>query len=495
MRTPRKLPRRPLPYPDELLTSWLMRLAVANGQRLPLMAAHLFDDRSVWSHDPDRVFSAAHRARLIQATGVPGETVDRMLLSRFEGRLATRLVGSASPWLLVLSKVGYEGKRYSQLYCPACLADDAHPHLSLFWRLAFMTVCPQHGTLLRDACPHCGAIFAPALNDLGVGRDWRRQRRVPFAWCHACGRDLRVETEVAPEAERVFQSGLLGALEHGVMPWPTLGEVPALEGFEVLRQLLNVLFLAGPQKVVYGSVPGPERFPEGPWPTFRDFDLPGRRALLPQLAFLTSDWPGQVLDVASQAGLGRRPMVAHLSQIPAWYDVVADQLHQGNGRRRIQRPLVPHLDLAGIELWRDHALSAEERRRWEILWHYAQQPNKQTVTDRLGVRWALVSKVVGAYNVGGPQALRDPRIGRVNHRNRVLTAEQETDLKILLAATREGAAHLSNADLADWMEERCGRRPAESTLRMYRQEREIHLRSPLKQRRVTLRGEKSSSLP
>ncbi|WP_407539345.1 TniQ family protein [Deinococcus radiomollis] len=489
MRPGRRLPRHPQPYADELLTSWLIRLAAANGHRLPSLAFHLFGDRSVWSADPDRVFNADNRERLIQATGVPGETVDRMLLNRFEGRLSDRLVGSASPWLLVLSKLGYHGTRRSHLYCPACLADavspdDVSPHLSIFWRLAFMTSCPRHGTLLRDACPHCGAIFAPALNDLGPGRDWRRNRHLLFAWCHQCGRDLRVETPPASGEERAFQGRLLGALEHGVMSWSNLGDVPALEGFEVMRQLLNLLFLAGPQHLVSASVPGPEAYPEGSYRMLRDFDLPGRRALLRQLDFLTLDWPTRVLDVARRSQLTRKPMVAHLQQIPLWYDTVADQLHQGNGHRRLLKPLVAHLDLAGIEHWRDHALSAEERRRWAILWHYAQEPNKQAVATRLGVRWALVSRTVATYNAGGPAALQDPRVGRANPGKRLLTPSQEEDLRALLLTTP-----VSNSELADWIEAQSGRRPADSTVRMYRQDRAVHLRSPEKQARTALKGE------
>lgn len=46
-RTRPKLLRHPPPYPDELLTSWLMRLARANGERLTWLANHLFGTRAV----------------------------------------------------------------------------------------------------------------------------------------------------------------------------------------------------------------------------------------------------------------------------------------------------------------------------------------------------------------------------------------------------------------------------------------------------------------
>lgn len=188
-----------------------------------------------------------------------------MLLTRFEGRLFRRLGRQASVrWVLPLAGQGYRRSRNTALYCPSCLAEPDGVHLPLTWRLSFMTVCEGHGLQLRDACPHCGAPFAPALNDLGVGQNWSLNARLPFGWCWRCGGDLRRGGEPAPAAELDFQARLTRALDSGWMPWDTLLEVPALEGFDVFHQLLNVLVQPVPGKYMaeVALLPRPQVLPE-----------------------------------------------------------------------------------------------------------------------------------------------------------------------------------------------------------------------------------------
>ena len=61
--------------------------------------------------------------------------------------------------------------RFGQLFCPACLREDMPRHLHMHWRLASSWICLRHGVSLMDACPHCGAPFAPYRNDsLVLGR-------------------------------------------------------------------------------------------------------------------------------------------------------------------------------------------------------------------------------------------------------------------------------------------------------------------------------------
>ena len=83
---------------------------------------------------------------------------------------------------------GYRPTRAGLACCPVCLAQS--PFLRREWRLSFVTACPSHGVELLDACPECGAAYAPLSNGLGRGRSWVGQRELPFAWCAECGHDF-----------------------------------------------------------------------------------------------------------------------------------------------------------------------------------------------------------------------------------------------------------------------------------------------------------------
>lgn len=462
---PDRLPCHPQPIPGESLSSWLMRTAHDNVERLSYVTTRLTGDANFWTNDVDRRLTPDLCSRLTQGTGVTQGKLERLVLSQYAGTLFPVLTQQGSPpWLLKMAKRGYRLTRPGSMYCPACLAEDAVPYLRLQWRLSFLTTCSRHGTLLRENCPHCSAAFAPHLNDLGPGKDWRFQEASPFIWCPACEGKLTVRI-VGAEADQVaFQQRLLVASSTNVMPWPNLLEVPAEEGFSVLHQLLAVLML--PE--VRGRLPLPDvmRIPARRNRSFEDFDLMDRHVLLVRLAYLLEDWPHRLLEVTRAAKVTRRPLVYNMGQIPGWYDLVADQLSQANGRRAYKVvPLVPHLSLAEIAERRDTAATEAERKRWNVVWHYAQQPEKWPIARKLGVDWQFVHNTVTKYNAGGPEALGDIRRGRPLQKKRLLDEAQEQELRNLLDMS---PVRLSNTQLADWFEERIGKRPDATTLWIYR---------------------------
>ena len=486
-----RLPVRPRPFPAESLSSWLIRLAHANGQRLTYLTTQLTQDPNYWVHDPDRHLRSVVADALAEASGLEHVALRAMLLTRFDDRLFPRLGRQASVrWVLPLVSQGYRRPRNTALYCPGCLAEPANVHLPLTWRLSFMTACERHALQLRDACPHCAASFAPALNDLGVGQNWSLNAQLPFRWCWRCGGDLRTGGEPASAADLDFQARLTRALESGWMPWDTLLEVPALEGFDVLHQLLNVLMQPAPGKYMaeVALQLGPQTLPERRNRSFEDFDLPGRRALLGQLAHLISSWPDRLLEVCEGADLTRRPLVLNLPEIPSWYDVVAEQVSRANGHRPYRRvPLVPHLTLDGIAQRRAAAATPSEYRRWEILWHYQQHPEMLPISRKLGLSWELVWRTVTRFNALGPAGVVEVRRGVVNPKKRLLSLTQEEELRVFLSAGK-----VSNAQMADWIEGRVGRRPSPSTLWTYRRGMENHSKTG---RRAGREAQDSSAAP
>ncbi|MFC6618038.1 helix-turn-helix domain-containing protein [Deinococcus radiophilus] len=155
-----------------------------------------------------------------------------------------------------------------------------------------------------------------------------------------------------------------------------------------------------------------------------------------------------------------------MPQIPSWYDVVAEQFSQANGRRAYKvTPLVPHLTSAEIAAYRDAAPTEIEGRRWTVIWHYTQQPQKLPVARKLGLSWQFVHNTVTKYNARGPESLMDVRRGRELRSKRLLNAEQEQELRALIDSSPK---RLSNEQLADWFEAQIGKRPDATTLWMYR---------------------------
>lgn len=471
---PGLLPVRPRPLPDELFSSWLMRLAHGNAQRLPYFTAQMTGDDYFWRFDPDRFLRPEVAHTLAAVTGLNVDAILALSLRRYEGSVVPQLHPKGTGrWLMPLYMQGYRRRRPGLSYCPACLNDVLF--LRAPWRLAFVTVCGQHTCLLLDACPQCQAPYAPQRNDLGVGADWSTQSEPPFGHCPECGFDLRKAplSEADPEVI-ALQGWLLSGAAFGVLSWPGQGEVPSLEGFDVLHQLLAVVIGEKMQGHLTGvcGLAGISRLPERRNRAFEDFDLADRRILLRHLAYVLEDWPERLIRICETVGITKQPMVVNFRAMPPWYEALADRLSRANGRRPYKRlPLKGHLTLEELAARRDAASAPTERRRWELLWKYAQQeePAVLPFARALNIDKKLVASTVTRYNAQGPESMGSSRQGTTNLKRRLLTPQQEAALKRRLAR-----APMTNAEMADWVEARTGRRPDRSTLWMYRRGVDSH---------------------
>jgi TniQ len=465
---PGLLPVRPRPFPEELFSSWLMRLAHDNAQRLPYFTAQMTGDDYFWRIDPDCFLRPGVAQTLAAVTGLSVDAVLTLTLRRYEGTVIPRLLQrGAGRWITPLYVQGYRRQRPGLSYCPSCLTEALF--LRAQWRLSFVTVCERHACLLLAACPRCHTPYAPQRNDLGLGSDWSTRPEPPLGYCPGCGHDLRGTPPLpADPAAVAFQRWLLGGAGSGVLAWPGHAAVPSLEGFDVLHQLLAVVLGERMQAHLTGvcDLEGVVRPPERRNRAFEDFDLLDRHRLMRQLTYIVEDWPRRLLGVCEATGVTKAPLMANFRPVPVWYELVADQLSRANGRRPYKRvPLAGHLTLEELATRRDTAPTAAEQRRWDLLWRYAQEEETGMLpfARTQNVDKKLVYSTVTRYNAQGPGSIENVRRGKADPKRRLLSSELEAELHARLAQ-----GPMTNVEMADWVEERAGKRPDRSTLWMYR---------------------------
>ena len=159
------------PLFDELLSSWLHRLAYANGVSPKRFARVLGLGSGMWSAALDLRLPTDVANLLGANTGVSPHQLSAMMLSH----------GLLVPVLLPLRSNGRrDGSTWLQ-FCSKCLADDAHPYFRRRWRLATLVSCTRHGCRLRDRCPSCRSRIAA----------FDQSELVPQHYCARCGYDLR----------------------------------------------------------------------------------------------------------------------------------------------------------------------------------------------------------------------------------------------------------------------------------------------------------------
>ncbi len=158
-------PYRPHRHPDELLSSWLWRVARGLGApprrfAIDAIGSRLADfDRDIDDTAIDRLafLSGQTREHLLRGTMRPDAGADPVDKRQ---QVQQALIKHGD---LVLNR--FRGGRGRAIpvtqYCPVCLAGESTRYLRRGWRFSLEVVCSEDGCFLIDACWKCGAVLDP----------------------------------------------------------------------------------------------------------------------------------------------------------------------------------------------------------------------------------------------------------------------------------------------------------------------------------------------
>jgi len=194
------------PRQNELLSSWLTRMAHAHGmglsQFISLFIRH--NGSALARTDLDFKFFTDFLEVLVQKSGLIPAVISGLSLRSEEGYLYT-CDNCFYPPKHVRKPID-KRSHYGLMYCPQCLEEDPHPYFRKQWRYLFYTACPKHSVLLSDRCWRC---YAPIKLSKLTPAD-------QLTTCHKCKQDLRLtKSKKIPEelhdgldAIRWFEQGL-----------------------------------------------------------------------------------------------------------------------------------------------------------------------------------------------------------------------------------------------------------------------------------------------
>ena len=340
------MPRALLPFatpprPDELLSSWLVRLAHDHLCKAYTFAKVLFPGVSVWNRDVDKAGPEGVLQTLAARTRVPLARIRDTVLQCYEGRLyLNHNPFGNTDWILPLGIYHRTHRRLGLVFCPNCLRKDGPtPYFRTRWRLALAVVCPECGLWLQEKCPNCQAPVVFFRIDLG------RKSELPdvsISHCFQCRFDLaQADSVPAPAHLLAGQREWYRILEEG---WTTSVVYPHLY-FVVLRQLAQALssnkLWCRPLQAAMTTHVGPDLPPSIAPESLREarsfeyLPLTVRGALLQQANWLLTDWPGRFVSFMKQHRIASTPLLQDLPEIPFWYhSTVQQHLYVNNVNRR-----------------------------------------------------------------------------------------------------------------------------------------------------------------
>lgn len=233
-------PIRYKPLPDELLSSWLVRLAHGHGLKAQTFCNLIFGNRlQVWNRDIDRLGPDWLVTELSARTGTSLEIAFGTTLRSYEGLLYPQFtLSGVLQWILTLKMYHRKYEGFGMQFCPLCLREDAEPYFRKSWRVAFKTVCVKHQCMMMDRCPNCGAGVAFHRRDMG-------HAHAPFtdslAGCYQCGFDLSEANLMPIISYDKPVSDWLEALCEQLTPAGTTRSVLGIDSLGVMRHLAMLL--------------------------------------------------------------------------------------------------------------------------------------------------------------------------------------------------------------------------------------------------------------
>ena len=231
-----KIVIEPIIYPNETLSSWLIRSSILNGSQPSDWTNIIFNDNRMWNKDIDRFLQKEKLARLSKVSSKTIEELTNMTLEPLIQKIfKDEKLNPKKAWTFVVS-TGQRGsyKRNGTYFCPLCIEDDRNFHFRQEFRLAWNTSCTIHNIKLIQKCQKCNKNFTP--NKITYNNS-------NIYLCTNCGYDLRNSITEACNPEVLnFQTKLNKAIFNDVTNenFPLI-EASVEELFKTLRILLSFL--------------------------------------------------------------------------------------------------------------------------------------------------------------------------------------------------------------------------------------------------------------
>jgi hypothetical protein len=319
-----RLPYRPKPQPDELLSSWIVRTAAGMSMRLHTFTNGLWPGREVWTRDVDWFSDPALVVGMAEATDTPIGLASATVLRAFEGHLfPCHRPNARTAWIRPLSIFHRLRLSPGMQFCPTCLKSDRAPYFRRLWRLAFITACPVHGCVLLERCPECNCPIN--FHRVAPGS--------VITSCWRCGYDLaEVRAPRAYPAATAFQLHLEHVLGTGQAQLGRYGSIYSVRFFAILRQIARIIATGRAAQHLQRAMAELEGLRLELTPTRDGLNIErlppmDRHLLLLGACYLIDSWPNRLVEICHATKTWSSDVLRDMDDIPfALADPTAEHL-------------------------------------------------------------------------------------------------------------------------------------------------------------------------
>ena len=312
-------PIRYKPLPDELLSSWLVRLAHGHGLKVQTFCNLIFGNKlQVWNRDIDRLAPEWLIAELSSKTGASYQQAFKTTLQSYQAIIYHRPRQSGSlTWIQSLKLHHRKFEGFGLQFCPMCLASDPDPYFRKSWRIAFNTTCPIHQCMLNDRCPHCGHGAAFHRSDM---KHAEYIAAVSLLECHYCGFDL----SQAPVRSANYFDNEVGQFMRGLvtrLASSTFNQAD-IEVLMVMHHLSKLMLSRSPKVRLYSHLcfaMGVDEIALNAKGDIEGLDIDARHHLIQAICWLMLDLEHGLRNAIQNKAIRYNHLKKDFDDAPEWY--------------------------------------------------------------------------------------------------------------------------------------------------------------------------------
>jgi len=304
----------PKPLKDELLSSWLVRVAIEHGQGLSSFLT-LFvkkDGSSVSRTDIDFLYDENLFYYLSEKSDLSKQDILRMSLRSEEGYLFS-CNGLYPP--KQVRKVTDKRTHNGLMFCPKCLSEDKIPYYRKKWRYYFYNACPEHKVFLTDRCWGCHEKIRLAKINC----------HEEICFCSKCGKDLRLITTVRTQDNFTYGLKAIKWFENGLKNGYFIINQQKIRSLSVFESMTKICYLLnGKEGLKFKNFPLIDEYNAickklSAYSSKKTLSIQKDFILTAMTYHLFQNYPDNLLNFIRQNHMTYRDFTHDFKGIPFWY--------------------------------------------------------------------------------------------------------------------------------------------------------------------------------
>ena len=310
------------PQKDELLSSWITRIAHSHLLKVHTFCNILWPKTQIWNRDVDRIDNKAIFNLIGTRTFTSSETVNNTLLSSYEGFLFEKHTNLTNQkWIMPLGIYHRTRLKFGLMICPQCLKKDgANPFYRKQWRLSLYVCCVACKCMLAEKCPQCLAPINFFRAELGH-KTKTPSKDLSITKCDICQLDFTTfTTEKASPDVLAFQINNDKILREGYCEYTSYSHLY----FRMLHQLAVIISSKSPRSDLIRSEIGKGMGIDFTFSftysgtVFDSLDLKSRANIFLMANWLLEDWPKRFHDFYKST-FHNSLLFQEIGVIPFWF--------------------------------------------------------------------------------------------------------------------------------------------------------------------------------